>query len=177
MKSSNHLAIAQLKDEIRLLHQEVEATRRSLNADPSAESHQRMSGRMQEFINKKTSFSVLLLVVRNLEGLQNCYSASVIDSALRAFQLRFENILPSSAIIGRWGRDQFAAILSAAPGNAIEMSSEAVRKLSQPFQEQEKGVTHSISFNPRAGVVEFSPGSDLIKFQARLKQLADTLTG
>jgi GGDEF domain-containing protein len=177
MRSSNQLAIAQLKDEIRLLHQEVQAARRSQTPDPSAESNRRITGRMEEFIKKNKPFSVLLVVVRNLEGLQNCYSAKIIDGALAGFQSRFENILPSSATVGRWAKDQFAAILSTAPGNAIEMSSEVVRKLSEPFVEQEKGGTHSIVFNPRAGVIEFSPGSDLAKFQARLKQLAGALAG
>lgn len=175
MRSSNQLAIAQLKDEIRLLHNEVRAARQSQTPDPSSESRQRISGRMQEFIHKNASFSVLLVVVRNLDGLQNCYSANVIASALRGFQTRFENILPSSAIVGRWANDQFAAILSTAPTNAIEMSSEVVRKLSAPFVEQEKGGTHSVAFSARAGVIEFAPGSDLAKFQIRLKQLADVL--
>lgn len=175
MRSSNQLAIAQLKDEIRLLHQEVQSAKRSQTADPSLESRQRISGRMEEFVKKGSSFSVLLVVVHNLEGLQNCYSATVIDSALRGFQSRFENILPSSAIVGRWAKDQFAAILSTAPGNAIEMSSEVVRKLSDSFLEQDKGGTHSVVFTPRAGVVEFSTGSDLAKFQARLAQLAAAL--
>jgi GGDEF domain-containing protein len=176
MKSSNQLAIAQLKDEIRLLHQEVQASRRSHSADPAAESRRWMSGRIQEFIHKKSPFSMLLVVVRNLEGLENCYSSGVIDNALRAFQSRFENILPSTAIVGRWTRDQFAAILNTAPGSAIEMSSEAVGKLSAPFLEQDQGASHSIAFHPRAGVVDFSPGSDLAKFQAKLKQLADALS-
>lgn len=177
MRSSNQLAIAQLKDEIRLLHEEVQAVRRSQTSDPSAESRLRMTGHMQEFIKKNAPFSVVLVVVHNLDGLQNCYSANVIDSALRGFQSRFETTLPSSAMLGRWARDQFAAILSAPPGNAIEMSSRVVRKLSDPFLEQEKGATHSIVFNPRAGVVEFTPGSDLAKFQTRIKQLAEALAG
>jgi GGDEF domain-containing protein len=177
MRASNHLAIAQLKDEIRLLHQEVQAVRRSQTPDPASESRQRMTGRMEEFVKKNTPFSVLLVVVRNLDGLQNCYSADVIASALRGFQGRFENILPSSAILGRWANDQFAAILSTAPSSAIEMSSEVVRKLSEPFVEQSKGSLHSVVFNPRAGVVEFSPGSDLAKFHVKLKQLADALAG
>src|ERR1700722_15928862 len=177
MRSSNQLAIAQLKDEIRLLHQEVQAARRSQTPDPSSESRQRIVGQMDEFIKKNAPFSVLLVVVRNLEGLQNCYSSGVIDSALADLQSRFEGMLPSSAVLGRWAKDQFAAILRTAPGNAIEMSSEVVRKLSEPFLEQEKGGTHSIIFNPRAGVIEYSPGSDFSKFQARLKQLADALTG
>lgn len=177
MRSSNQLAIAQLKDEIRLLHQEVQSARRPQTPDPAAESRQRITGRMEEFVGRNAAFSVLLVVVRNLEGLQNCYAANIIDSALRGFQSRFENIVPSSTVVGRWAKDQFAAIMSTAPGNTIEMSADVVRKLSQPFLEQENGVTHSIAFNPHAGVIEFSPGSDFAKFQARLKQLADALGG
>jgi GGDEF domain-containing protein len=140
MRSSNQLAIAQLKDEIRLLHREVQAARGSHTPDHVAESRQQMNRRMEELIKKEASFSVLLVVVRNLDGLQNCYSANVMAGALRGFQARFENIVPS-AIVGRWAKDQFAAILSTAPGNAIQMSSEVVRRLSEPFLEQEGGRT------------------------------------
>jgi hypothetical protein len=56
------------------------------------------------------------------------------------------------------------------------MSSDVVRKLSEPFLEKEKGGTHSIVFNPRAGIVEFTLGSDPEKFQAKIKQLADALS-
>jgi GGDEF domain-containing protein len=177
MRSSNQLAIAQLKDEIRLLHQEVQAARRSHTADPAAESRQRINGYLEEFVKAKTPFSVLLVVVRNLEGLQNCYSTATIDAALVGFQARFETILPSTATVGRWARDQFAAVLSTASSNAIEMSSQVVLKLSEPFVEQDKGGSQSIAFTPRAGVVDFSPGSDLAKLQNRLKQLAEVLAG
>jgi len=175
MRSSNHLAIAQLKDEIRLLHEQVEAASHSQLPDPSSESHQRISGRMEELIKRDTSFSVLLVVVRNLEGLGNCYSPNVIENSLRNFQSCFENILPSSAIVDRWARDQFAAILSPRPGNAIELSNDVVRKLSGPFLERDKGGMHSILFSPRAGVIEFSPGSDWPRFQTKLKKLAEAL--
>lgn len=182
MRSSNQLAIAQLKDEIRLLHQQVQSGRRPQTPDPSEESHEQMSGRMQEFIRKKTPFSVLLVVIRNLEGLQNCYAADTIEGAVRGFQSRFENILPSTAIVGRWAKNQFAAILSTAPSNAMEMSREVVRKLTEPViipqnGEPEKGVSHSIAFHSQAGVIEFGRDSDFAKFQARLKQLADALAG
>ena len=174
MRSSNQLAVAQLKDEIRLLHQEVQTARGSQTTDPASESRQRMNGRMDELIKKDAPFSILLVVVGNLGGLQNCYSGNVMAAALRAFQSRFENIVPS-AMVGRWANDQFAAILTTASSNAIQMSSEVVRRLSEPFLEQEGGQMYSIVFNPRAGVMEFGPGSDLAKSQARLKQLADAL--
>ena len=57
----------------------------------------------------------------------------------------------------------------------MDMSADVVRKFSAPFVEEENGATQSIAFHPRAGVIECSPGSDLVKFQAKLKQLADTL--
>lgn len=177
MRTSNQLAIAQLKDEIRLLHQEVRAAREKANAAPDEKQvdNRVVDNQIAELMRQNKPFSVLLVVVRNFDGLQNCYSAAVIASAIRNFQSRFEGMLPSSAIVGRWAKDQFAAILGTAPANAMEMSSEVVRKLSTPFMEDEKGNSHSVVFMPRAGVIEFRPGSDAAKFQAKLKQLADTL--
>ncbi len=176
MRSANQLAIAQLKDEIRLLHQEVQAARRSQTSDPALEGRQRINGRMEEFIRKNTPFSVLLVVVRNLEGLQNCYSASVIASALRGFQTRFQNLVPSSVIVDRWANNQFVAILNSTPGHAIDMSSVVVRGLSEPFLEQDQGGAHSVVFNPRAGVIEFRPGWDVAKLDAKVKELAEALS-
>lgn len=173
MRTGNQLAIAQLKDEIRLLHQEVKAARRP-KTEPTYEGRQ-VDSRINEMIRQNIPFSVLLVVIRNFEGLKNCFSAEVVASAIHDFQARFQNILPSSAIVGRSGQDQFTAILGTAPANAMEMSSEVIRKLSAPFIENERGVSHSISFTPRAGVIEYRPGADPVKFQGKLKQLADTL--
>ena len=177
MRSSNQLAIAQLKDEIRLLHQEVQAARRSPAPDPGSESRRQMNGRMEEFVKKNASFSVLLVVVHNLDGLRSWYSAGVRCQCSAWFpDLASKTCLvPSPALVGRCAKDQFAAILSTAPGNAIQMSNEVVGRLSEPFLEQDKGGSHSVVFNARAGVIEFTSGSDLAKFQSRLKQLADTL--
>lgn len=175
MRAGNQLAIAQLKDEIRLLHQEVQAARRAKPDSTTTPEARQVDNKIEEMIRTNKPFSVLLVVIRNLEGLGNCHSVEVVEHAIQDFQARFQNILPSSAIVGRCGHDQFAAILGTPPANAMEMSSEVVRKLSSPFVENEQGVSHSVMFNPRAGVIEFRPGSDSAKFQAKLKQLAEAL--
>ena len=177
MRTSNQLSVAQLKDEIRLLHQEVQTARAKANAAPTAgpPDTRVVDSHIEDLIRNNKPFSVLLVVVGNFEGLQNCYSADVIASAARNFQARFETILPSAARVSRWDKDQFGAILGTAPANAMEMSREVVRKLSAPFPENENGASHSVVFTPRAGVIEFRPGSDPAKFQTKLKQLADTL--
>jgi len=43
------------------------------------------------------------------------------------------------------------------------------------FIQNEQGAAHSVVFTPRAGVIEFRPGSDPVKFLAKLKQLAEAL--
>jgi len=173
MRTSNQLAIAQLKDEIRLLHQEVQAARRA-KADPTPPAA-KGDRSIDELIRQNTSFSVLLVVVRNFDGLRSCYSASVIASAIRDFQMRFDNILPPQSIVRRWNENQFAAILKTPPASAMKMSSEVIQKLSGPFVQNEQGAAHSVVFTPNAGVIEFRPGSDPEKFQTKLKQLAEAL--
>jgi GGDEF domain-containing protein len=64
-----------------------------------------VDGRIGELMHQNKPFSVLLAVVRNFEGLGNCYSANVVANAVRAFQARFENILPPPAMVGRWSQD------------------------------------------------------------------------
>lgn len=183
MRTDNQLSIAQLKDEIRLLHQEVQAARRSKTTPPpdakpaEAAAPPAVDSRIAELVGKNSTFSVLLVVVRNLEGLGNVYSPAVLDTAIRNFQSRFETIFPPPAMVGRWAKDQFAAILETPSSDVMDMSREVVRRLSTPFIENEQGATHSIVFTPRAGVIEFRPGQDMAKFQAKLKQLADALAG
>lgn len=173
MRTCNQLAIAQLKDEIRLLHQEVQASRQA-KADPAPDAA-RADSSIEDLIRRNTSFSILLVVVRNFHGLRNSYSENVIANAIRDFQTRFDNILPAPAMVRRWSENQFAAILGTPPANAMKMSDEVIRKLSGPFIQNEQGAAHSVVFTPRAGVIEFRPGSDPVKFLAKLKQLAEAL--
>ena len=179
MRSANQLVIAQLKDEIRLLHQEVRAARqpKPVEPEPAQESRKKMDSQIEALMHQGSGFSVLLVVVTNLEGMRNIHSPQVIESGLRAFESRFQDIVPGAAMTGRWSKDQFAAVLGTEPANAIAMSSDVMHKLSAPFIEQDQGAARSLSFNVKAGVIEFRPGTDPSKFQAKLKQLAGALAG
>ncbi len=149
MRASNQLAIAQLKDEIRLLHQEVQAARRS-KAGATSEGRQ-MEGRIKEMVRQNMPFSVLLVVIRNFEGLKNCY----LGGGCRQRHPKFPGSLPKhSSVVGDRGPQRPGSIRrhpGNRPANAMEMSSELVRRLAAPFIENERGVSHSIIFTPRAG--------------------------
>ncbi len=177
MRVANQAVIAQLKDEIRLLHEEIRTTRRRAPSEQSVanESRHKLDNQIDALIRRGSQFSVLLVVVTNLEGMRNCHSQPLIDTGLRSFESRFADVVPGAALTGRWAIDQFAAVLSTEPANAIALSNDVVKKLSAPFLEQEDGTSRNLSFGVKAGVVEFRSGADPAKFQAKLKQLAGAL--
>jgi len=176
MRAANQAVIAQLKDEIRLLHEEIRTSRRADSGEDAAkESRQKINSQIDALIRGGSPFSVLLVVVTNLAGMRNIHSAKLIDTGLRSFESRFATVVPGAAMTGRWGVDQFAAIIGTEPANAIAMSNDVVKRLSAPFAEQEHGSNRTLTFNVKAGVIEFRPGSDTTKFLSKLQQLAVAL--
>jgi len=176
MRSCNRMAIAQMRDEIRLLHQEIQAARkRPVEPVVVVESQQKINTRVDDLQRRGASFSVLLVVVNNLEGLRNCYSEELIENGLKSFERRLANTLPEALLVGRWSTDQFAAVLEATPSNAIALSQQVAKTLSAPFVETDRGKPEALKFLVKAGVTEFRQGSDAAKFQAKIQQLAMAL--
>ena len=179
MRSSNQLAIAQLKDEIRLLHQEIEGMQRSVrptSEDQTPARHQ-LNSRMEELARRGRPFSVLLAVVKNLEGLRNCHAPKVLENGLDTLKARFENKLPGSATVARWNKDQFAAVLDIERVVAIATSRDIMQTLSKPIVEEADGALHTLVFEVTTGVIDFQPGANPVEFQSKISQLVGALTG
>jgi GGDEF domain-containing protein len=179
MRSCNQLAIVQLTDEIRLLHQEIQGMQRSLR-QPSEEQisvRQHLTSRLDELARRGRPFSVLLAVIRNLEGLHNCHASKVVETCLNTFKTRFETSLPGSATVGRWNKDQFAAVLDIERVAAIAKSVDIMRALSEPIVELVDGALHTVAFDVTTGVIDFQPGADLREFQNKITKLVDALAG
>jgi GGDEF domain-containing protein len=179
MRSCNQLAIAQLKDEIRLLHQEIQGMQRSLRPHSQEQNpaRQHLNSRMDELARRGRHFSVLVAVIRNLDGLQNCHAPKVLESGLNTFKARFENRLPGSATVGRWNKDQFAAVLDIERVAAIATSRDVMRTLSAPIVEEADGALHTLVFEVTTGVIDFQPGADPLEFQTKITQLVGALAG
>jgi GGDEF domain-containing protein len=179
MRSSNQLAIAQFKDEVRLLHQEIQTMQRSLRSHSEEQNpvQQHLNSRMDELARQGRHFSVLLAVIRNFDRLQNSQAPKVLENGLNTFNARFQNGLPGSATVGRWDKDQFAAVLDIEPAVAIAMSRDVMRSLSAPIVEQTDGALHTLVFDTILGSVHFRPGGDLLEFQTKITELIATLSG
>jgi GGDEF domain-containing protein/gas vesicle protein len=176
VKSSNQLAIAQLKDEIRVLHKEIEIARKSRSAGrPSPTPAQKeIFLQIDAFRKRNTPFSVILVAVKNLRGLQSCYSKAAIESTLTSFHARLKNALPGGSASSRWIDSQFAAVVTMEPTAAMAMSRELAKQLSGSYVVQD-GVFQTVALEANAGVIDCKNQADPSSLQRRLEQLSETL--
>ena len=174
VKSSNHLAIAQLKDEIRVLHKEVEAARQSRSSGRPAPPQKEIFLQIDAFRQRNTTFSVILVAVKNLRGLQSCYSKVAIESTLTSFHARLKNALPGGSASSRWTDSQFAAVVTVEPSAAMAMSRELVKDLSGSYVVQD-GAFQTVALEANAGVIDCRTHADPSSLHRRLEQLSETL--
>ena len=170
MQAQNQFAVAQLKDEIRLLHQKIQAGRRS--AAPAVETwnRQEVESRIDEMLKQNTSFCLVLIVLKNLKPLTSRYSGAAVEDALQALQVRLRDPLGGASMLGRWTANQFVAILNVAPSRAMAASRDAAQKIAEPYSFTHKGIPSTLVFQVAAGVVDYQDGSDALKFQTQVGQ-------
>jgi GGDEF domain-containing protein len=179
IQRSNQLLVAQLQDEIRVLHKQIEQERRALYTDRASGAwvRQKIDTHIDNLLRQNQSFCLLLVSVRNLKRIESQHSRTVLEGTLTALVARFAAITGDQAIIGRWSQDQFVAVLDAVPGYAISLSTEANVKLSGVYTVQENGQAQKVTVQATTGVIERSAGSDPENFHKRLEQLASAISG
>jgi GGDEF domain-containing protein len=180
MRAINQVAVAQLKDEIRLLHQKIQAGRRRTTVtEPTSGTwnRQEIDDRIDQLLSQDTSFCLVLVVLKNFRILASRNSSSVMEDAIHSLQARLEGSLGTASTLGRWTTNQFVAILDIPPSNAVNLSREVAQKLMEPYSFEEKGAPRTLSFQVAAGLVDHRTGADALKFHGRLEKLSVALGG
>jgi GGDEF domain-containing protein len=177
LRRGNQLIIAQLQDEIRILHQEVQAERRAQYTDRAsgAWNRQKITERVEELFRQNEPFCFLVVRIHNLKQLDGKYSRNVIEGTLKAFLMRFHQILGEDAMIGRWSTEEFVGILEITPPEVVAVSSEIARKLSGNYSVQENGLSQTVGLQIMTGIIERREGVISDSFYRKVEQLGDTL--
>jgi GGDEF domain-containing protein len=177
MQARSQFAIAQLKDEIRLLHQKIQAGRRPAALTTETWNRQDVDHRIDQMLSQNTPFCLVLIVLRNLKTLASRYSGGVVEEALESLQVRLKDTLGGDFMLGRWTSNQFVAILNVSPSSAMAISRDAAQKLTEPYSFKHDGIPCTLVFQVAAGVVDHQAGSDVLKFQNKLASLSKALGG
>lgn len=177
MRRNTQLVVAQLQDEIRLLHEEIQAERRVLLMDRASGvwNRQKMEVRIDELVRQNDTFCLLLVTVSNLKGLDHQHSRTVIEGALKALAKRLDGVAGERAMIGRWNETDFVAILDVDTTIADAMCSDVTRRLSGTYPIQENGLAKIVTLRVRAGTIDRRAGQDQHNFDESLSQLSATL--
>lgn len=173
LRRANTLVTAQLHDEIRALHREIETERRALYTDASsgAWTREKLNLRIEDNLSGDDAFCLIMAQITNLKRLNETYSRAVIDAALKALVKRVHGIVGKDAMIGRWAEDEFAILLEVNPDYAMAVSSEISKDLSAYFSIQENGVARSLSLRVSTSVVGRPLSGDADHFREKLTML------
>jgi GGDEF domain-containing protein len=174
MKRVNQVVVAQLQDELRALHQEIDKERRALYTDRSTGvwNRQKIDTRIEDLMRRPDAFCVLLLGIGNLRGLHVQYSRTVIEGTLKSLLGRLANLLGDEAMIGRWSEDVFVAVLDIDPGVVEKLREQAAHKLSGSYSMQENGLARKVDIQVKVGMVEREKGAEPVTFYPKLGQIA-----
>jgi GGDEF domain-containing protein len=178
MRRRHQMALAELRQEIRVLHKQIDGERKAqlLDAATGVWNRQKLDLQVVDLLDKDQPFCILLVYIRNIERLNARYPRTLVDAALKSLLERFAGMLSDGATIGRWDGQHFAAILEIEPAAAIAVSRLATKKLAGDYSVQDNGVSHTLSLQATAGVIDRAAGSDESAFRKKLSQMLQVLS-
>ena len=174
LKQAHNLAIAELRDEIRVLQNEVQRGRQKPVLPDGVREKQVFDSEIEDLLLQKKPFAVVLLAVRNERVLYEKFPREKVDTALVEFLEGLRALAQRhapKALIATWNRGVYA--LAMPRGVQLE---EWRRQLSVSYVFQEKGLPRTLQIEPRLEMVEHRLGESPTQFFGRLSQAAAIVT-
>lgn len=178
MQSGHKLVIAQLRDEMRLLHKQIDAERRTLYTDRATGlwNRQKLDSQITDRLENDQPFCMLLVRLCNLKQLQTDYSRALIEDAIKALLQRLMALIGEETLLGRWNDENFAAILDMELAEAVAISREATAKLSGTYSVLGNGAWQNVPLQAVAGVIDHPAEGDGVSFHHELLKMSDALS-
>ena len=179
MQRSSQMTIAQLRDEIRMLHHNIESKRRAAVTDAAtgAWNRQKSEHRMRDLLKEHEAFRVLLISVTNFKRVEGLFSAAVAEGALKELTRRLREIIGADPPIGRWAEHEFIVLLDLDPAAAMALCRETSLKLSATYTLPDRLSQQPVQLEVTTGLIERAAGADGEAFLEKLAQLSVELGG
>ncbi len=166
MRKQHQLTVSQLQVEMGMLHKRIDALEAAASLDQLTELYNRRE--MEERIRLGPgSFRLVLARVSGLRRAEIQYRPEVAAELTAAFTKRLRNSLPESAVLGRWGHEEFIAMLSISVKDATAVAKTIAEQLSGPYACLLAGKTVRPSLQLTVAVVD-SEGSNTDRILQRV---------
>jgi len=172
MRRENQLAVAQLRDEIRLLHQARGSPR---SASPAVEllSRLKIDQTIEQLLSRNAPFCLLFVNIRNLQRIEARHPHALVERAIEEAAARLQNT--AGGAVGRWSAQCLAAIVDPQPGGAMALAREVTRKLSGGYAVQDDGSAHDIALEITVGTLNRARDEEPAAFAKKMARLAAAL--
>jgi GGDEF domain-containing protein len=180
MQRANQLVVAQLQDEIRLLHRQVQEAHRPPAASSEAvaeNSDFEPTAKIAELLGQSQAFSVLVVAVRNLPRLAAQHPPEVIESVLDIVDERTRALFGEEAVIENLNGGAFAVVLNGSQEKMASLPSETARRVSGDYTVTNLGKPLVMKLQATVGVVHHRAGADARIFCKNLEQMINALCG
>ena len=167
MRKQHQFTVSQLQTELRLLHNRIDA----LEAAASTDEVTKFSNRrfLAEYLGATppdgTCF--LILKMRGLGEARARFGGAIADDVVATFGRRLRNTIPKEAVIGRWGEQDFLAIVPAAVKPADKsLIKRFAEHLSMPYACMLNGKVVRVPIVVTAECMSFPNGTTAEQVQA-----------
>lgn len=177
MQAAHRMIIAQLRDEIRTLHEHIEFSRRAVGVDSAtgAWTREKTAERLEDLLREDQVFWVVLVTVANFERLQSRYSPPVVASALQAVVAGLRELAGPQPVIGRWSCGEFLVLLEVDPSDAMTLAREAPTRLSTSYIISGAPASMPVPLEIATGTLERTAACAREAFFKKLDQLSAAL--
>jgi chromosome segregation ATPase len=129
IEKQNRLAIAQLRHEIQVLHQQVEQlnSSRAASIPPPASP---IRDQVEAKISSGVPFSLLFVGIKNLNSIRSSYGGEVAHRTLSSCEKKLANAVRSGTETGQWEDGVLAALICTEPPLEADLARRVSAKLS-----------------------------------------------
>ena len=154
VRKQHQLTTSQFLVEIRMLHKRIDALEAAASIDEITRfaTREELAERIRS--SETGQYCLVLIGARGLRRAEVQFGKEVGEELSAAFAKRLRNSLPISAVIGRWGPEEFAAILLAKKSEALASAKWITEHLSGAYACLKDGKTVRPVVQLTVGVVE-----------------------
>jgi diguanylate cyclase (GGDEF)-like protein len=171
IRKQHKFTVAQLQTEMRLLHNRIDSLEAAVVTDEASHFSNRRF--LSEYLGASSAEGACFLVVkmRGLGEARARFGAAIADDVLATFGRRLRNTIPKDAVIGRWGEQEFLAIVAAASKPSDKnLMQRFTEHLSMPYACMNGGKVVRVPITVTAECMGFPPGTPAEQIQARLSK-------
>jgi len=179
MKTTMEQAARQHEESLNQLRRELQAFQSRLEQAEQLAATDGLTGlanrrecerRLRERLSAGQPFSILLLDLDQFKTLNDRYGHHVGDQVLVLFAHRLREQFRQTDVVGRWGGDEFLAILDCPLGHARHKSAEVRDRVGGWYSVTVAGRPLRILLRVSAGAAEYQPGESLEELYNRADQ-------